>query len=107
MARRVRWTRTAADDLEEIAGYIAEDAPTAARRFVRQLRDAARSLKELPERGRRVPELEPMELRELLHGDYRLVYRIEPEAVLILTIAHGARDLEALWARRQQSGEVP
>jgi len=35
-----------------------------------------------------------------------LIYRIEPEAVLILTIAHGARDLEALWERRQQSGEV-
>lgn len=47
-----------------------------------------------------------MDLRELLHGDYRLIYRIEPEAVLILTIAHGARDLEALWERRQKSGDV-
>ncbi len=106
MARRIRWTLTAADDLEEIASHIAEDAPTAARRFVRQLRDTARSLKELPERGRRVPELEQMDLRELLQGDYRLIYRIEPEAVLILTITHGARDLEALWARREREGGI-
>jgi len=101
VARRVRWTRTAADDLEEIAGHIAEDAPVAAARFVRRIRHAAHSLAELPERGRRVPELEPLDLRELLQGSYRLIYRVEPKAVFVVTIAHGARDLEALWERRQ------
>ena len=103
MARRVRWTRTAADDLEEIADYIAEDAPGAAARFVHKLRSAARSLNEMPERGRRVPVLEPLELRELILGNYRLIYRVDPEAVVIVTIVHGARDLAALWERRQLS----
>ncbi|MCB1036720.1 MAG: type II toxin-antitoxin system RelE/ParE family toxin [Acidobacteria bacterium] len=107
MARRIRWTLTAANDLEEIAEYISESAPLAARRFVRHLRDSAHSLKALPERGRRVPELQPSDLRELLIGDYRLIYQVEAHAVLILTIAHGARDLEALWRRRLHSGKIP
>lgn len=102
MARRVKWTPTAVDELEEIAAYIAEDARMAARRFARGVRDAARSLAELPERGRAVPELHPLPLRELLLGNYRLIYKVEPERVVIVALVHGARDLAALWERRQR-----
>jgi toxin ParE1/3/4 len=69
---------------------------------VRRVRDAARSLCELAERGRRVPELEPTELRELLLGNYRLIYRIEQAAVSIVAFVHGARDLAALWQREDR-----
>lgn len=100
MARRLRWSKTAADDLDEIAAYIAEDAPGAARRFVLSIRRAANTLTKLPERGRIVPELEPPAVRELLLGSYRLIYRVDPEAVHVVTIVHGARDLAALWERR-------
>jgi toxin ParE1/3/4 len=106
VARRVAWTTTAAEDLEEIAAYIAEDSPSAASRFVRRTRDAARSLVRLPERGRRVPEAEELDVRELLLGDYRLIYRVESSAISIVTIAHGARDLAALWERRRLSGDL-
>jgi addiction module RelE/StbE family toxin len=104
LARRLRWTRTAVDDLEEIAAFIAEDAPGAAARLVRRIRDAVRSLSDLAERGRRVAELPAIDVRELIVGSYRLVYRIEPEAVVVLTIVHGARDLAALWERRLGDG---
>jgi len=100
VARRVRWTLTASADLEEIAAFIAEDNPTAAQRVVRRLVAAAESLAALAERGRQVPELEAHDVRELLAGNYRVIYRTEREATTILVIVHGARDLEALWERR-------
>lgn len=106
MAARVRWSRQAVADLEEIAQYIAEDAPGAARHFVRRVREASRSLRRFPGRGRRVPELQPSELRELLLADYRLIYRIDSEAVEIVTLVHGARDLSRLW-ERQPPRETP
>ncbi len=53
----------------------------------------------MPGRGHRVPELEPMDLRELLLGSYRLIYRIDPDVVSIAAIVHGARDLASLWER--------
>lgn len=99
MARRVRWADRAVADLEEIASYIAEDSPAAATRVVRRLRKAALSLAELSGRGRQVLELDLPDLRELLHGDYRLIYKIEREAILILFVVHGSRDLNSLYQK--------
>ncbi len=97
MARRVAWTETAWRDLERIADYIAEDSPGYAAALVRDVRDRARSLEEMAERGRMVPELEDPAVRELIIGSYRLVYEIEDSDVYVLGLIHGARDLAALW----------
>ena len=57
MARDVRWTEIAWSDLEAVSQYIAKDSRYYASAFVRKVRDAARSLAYLAERGRIVPEL--------------------------------------------------
>jgi len=52
-------------------------------------------LKERPESGRIVPEIGIKEIRELIEGNYRIVYRIfSNKSVEILTIHHSARDFE-------------
>lgn len=100
MAGRVRWARRASEDLIEIAEHIEGDAPEAAVRFVRRLLEAARSLEDLPRRGRRVTDLEPSGLRQILVEDYRLLYRIDDEGVVsIVAVVHGSRDLPTLWER--------
>ena len=104
MARRVAWTETAWRDLERIADYIAEDSPGYAAALVRDVRDRARSLGEMAERGRMVPELEDPAVRELIIGSYRLVYEIEDSDVYVLGLIHGARDLAALWQQGSRSG---
>ncbi|MGE5282142.1 MAG: type II toxin-antitoxin system RelE/ParE family toxin [Chloroflexota bacterium] len=104
MARRVAWTETAWRDLERIADYIAEDSPGYAAALVRRVRDGARSLEEMAERGRVVPELEEPAIRELVIGSYRLVYEIEDADIYILGLIHGARDLAALWEKEGRSG---
>ena len=99
MARRVAWAETAWRDLEHVADYIAEDSPGYAAAFVRRIRDHARSLEEMAERGRVVPELEEPAVRELIVGSYRLIYEIKGADVNVLGLIHGARDLAALWGK--------
>src|SRR5260370_29912335 len=74
MARKVVWTETAWRDLERSADYIAEDSPGYAAAFVERVREHARSLDELTFRGRVVPELGESNVRELLIGNYRLIF---------------------------------
>jgi toxin ParE1/3/4 len=97
VAWRVRWSEPAWDNLERQAAYIAQDSPRYAAALVRDARDAARSLRQFPNRGRVVPEEENAAIRELfVFHSYRMLYQvIESEReVLILAFVHGARDLE-------------
>ncbi len=41
--------------------------------------------------GRVVPELGDESIREVIHGYYRIVYRLRPDLVEIATVFHGAR----------------
>ena len=81
----------AADDLAEIAGYISKDNPAAAKRIVRRLWTAVKSLAEQPEMGRpgRVHGT-----RELVVSDTPFVvpYRVVGSEIQILRVLHGARD---------------
>jgi addiction module RelE/StbE family toxin len=104
VARRVAWTETAWRDLEHIADYIAEDSPGYAAALVQRIRDQARSLEEMAERGRVVPELDQPTVRELVVGSYRLIYEISEGNVYVLALIHGARDLTALWDRETRTG---
>jgi len=97
MARVLRWTVTAWRDLEEIADYIARDSPYYAASFVRKVRDEARSLCDLAERGRVVPELDDPTIREVFIHRYRIIYRVTDDAVHLLGVIHGVRDFHAAW----------
>lgn len=103
MARRVTWTEIAWHDLEATADYIATDSPNYAAAFVNEVREAARSLATLAERGRVVPELDDPRIRELLVRNYRLIYHITEQDIHIIGFIHGARDLWALWQREERS----
>ncbi len=70
---------------------------------MRRIRGQARSLDELSNRGRVVPEFEDPPVRELLVGNYRLLYEVHEKTVAVLGLIHGARDLGALWEREDRS----
>jgi len=92
--RRVAWTPEARRTLNEVLDFIALDSAEGARRVLEQVLAAARSLETLADRGRVVPELEDSSVREVFVYRYRLMYRVEPDAVSIVAIIHGARDFE-------------
>jgi len=100
VARTVRWTATAIQDLEEAAAFIGRDSRFYAAALVQETRAAARSLRTFAERGRVVPEIEAPDIRELFIGSYRLIYQVTADRVFILAFVHGTRDLTALWQRR-------
>jgi ParE toxin of type II toxin-antitoxin system, parDE len=65
-----------------VIGRFVEHVPhrrlvlTYAAAFVRRVRDRSQSLAEHAERGRVVPELDDARVRELLVGNYRLIYEV-------------------------------
>ena len=45
---------------------------------------------DFPQSGRIVPEIGDRSIREIILGNYRIIYRLRSEAVEILTVHHGA-----------------
>jgi plasmid stabilization system protein ParE len=88
---KLRWTIRARDDLRQVRRYIARDRREAADRWVRRLRKRAQGAARAPRSGRIVPELHRDDVREVFVGSYRVVYRIERDAVVILTVFEGHR----------------
>jgi len=52
---------------------------------------AVQRLQVFPQSGRVVPEIGDDSLREVIHGNYRLVYRLHNESVEVVTVYHAAR----------------
>lgn len=97
MARAVVWSARARSDLRLSIEYIREDSPEAARRFGQAMIQAARSLAEMPERGRMVPEFRDPALREILLSRYRLIYEVFGDRIAVTRVIHASRDLMAAW----------
>lgn len=91
---QVRWTSQALDDLEAICLFIARDAPQVAAVFADRAFRATDRLLRHPRLGRIVPELEIETIREIILGNYRIIYRIREEEVQVVTIHHAARLLD-------------
>ena len=92
----VRWTPRAVEDLKDIAGYISADNPQVARVYADKLKRRAESVGSFPKRGRVLPELGRDDVRELIEGNYRIVYRVRAEAIDILTIFEGHKLFKGL-----------
>ena len=98
---RVEWTDVAQRDLLEIVDYVSD--PSLALELLDQLEDKAASLNRHPYRGRLVPELgrlDVREYRELLVDAHRMIYRILGDTVFILGVFDGRRNLEDLILKR-------
>lgn len=52
--------------------------------------DAVVRLESHPLSGRVVPEVGDDALREIIQGNYRIVYRVNRDAVEVVTVFHGA-----------------
>jgi len=90
---KVFWVRTAVEDLRHLESYIAADSVFYARRFVAKILATTRRLEMFPHSGRKVPEADRDEIRELIVQGYRIIYRLTPEGTQILAVVHGSRDL--------------
>lgn len=97
----VKWTSTAKRDLKKIHDYIAEDSRYYAKNVSETIANKTKRLNDSPEMGRRVPELDDPNIRELIIFSYRLVYEVKADHVDILTIIHGKRDFISAYEQSQ------
>jgi len=86
---KIFWSPLAIDSASEIAEYIAQDKPSAAEKWINTVFSKVEQLKSTPEIGRLVPEIRNDPFRELIYGNYCIIYRIEKKQISILTIGHG------------------
>jgi addiction module RelE/StbE family toxin len=90
---KIVWSPLAIDRASEIADYIARDKPSAAEKWIDTIFSKVEHLKAFPETGRIVPEINNSQFREIIFGNYRIIYRIEKKRISTLTIRHGEQVL--------------
>jgi len=90
---RIVWSPLAIQKAADIADYIAQDKPAAATNWIKTVFSKVDQLKSAPEIGRIVPEINDKQFRELIYGNYRIIYRVEVLQISILTIRHGMQIL--------------
>lgn len=88
------WTRNALDDVDNCAEYIAIDSEQYAKLFVARVLQKVKILASNSMAGRVVPELNKSNIRELIFGNYRIIYKIDAKKVYILSVYHSARILD-------------
>ena len=88
---RIVWSPVAREDFQAITSFIKADSPGYAKTFGWHIQQRVEQLQNFPRSGRIVPEDETGRYRELIVGNYRVVYRTEEDTVTIMTVIHGAR----------------
>ena len=95
--KKIIVSKFATDDLNEIAEYYNSINRKYVAKIVKEFKENIYSLKKFPFRGRIVPELEEfgiIQFRELIQGNYRIVYKVENETITIQTIIDSRRNFE-------------
>ncbi len=90
----IEWTNPAINDLHQIYNYVAQDSVIYANRLSDKLINRVEVLINFPNIGRIVPEFELDTLRELIEGNYRIVYEVQNiDLVRIIRIYHSKMNL--------------
>ncbi len=89
---KIVWTDLSAADLKEIFDFIADDSVRYASITTNKIYQRVQPLIENPLMGRMVPEFNKKDIRELIEGSYRIIYRIKNASQIdILRVYHVAR----------------
>jgi toxin ParE1/3/4 len=90
---RFSWHENAQIDIALIREYAAQFSDDAADGLIRRITARGRQVAVFPRSGRVVPEFGQDDLREIIEGEYRIIYRVRGESVMVLSVLHGSRNL--------------
>jgi addiction module RelE/StbE family toxin len=91
---KVIWSELSIEDLRSIFDYISIDSPYYAGIQIDRIVNRTEQLIEFPQSGRVVPEFNNESLRELIEGNYRIVYQLVNETVEIVRIHHASKKID-------------
>jgi toxin ParE1/3/4 len=91
---QIIWDPIALDQLDGIAAWIAKDSPAAAKRLVQRIYKRLERLEMFPLSGGFIAEDDRQIYREIIQGNYRVIYRASGDTVFIVAVYHAARLLD-------------
>lgn len=92
----VRWSEHARNQVAEIFDYIARDRPNAAMRILESFLERTELLADFPEQGSEWPGAGRPDLRSIVHENHRIVYRVSPDEVAVLSVRHTRQEEESI-----------
>jgi addiction module RelE/StbE family toxin len=91
---KVIWAERAIDDLTNIADYASRYSDKYASSIISKLFNKVNVLKKMPRMGRVVPEKNDENIRELIEGNYRIIYEVKgDDRIEVLMVHHSAQPL--------------
>ncbi len=91
----IEWSPLAIERVIKMAEFIALDKPDVAMQWTSDIFESTEKLREHPRLGRIVPEIQEDDYRELIEGNYRVIYLVGVSKISVLTVRHGKQLLSA------------
>jgi toxin ParE1/3/4 len=92
---QIIWASKALYDLESLLAYIAKESSVAAGRFAEKIIHRVDLLAHHPCLGSYIAEDDTRTYRQIIQGNYRVIYRTDGNKVFVVAIHHAARLLES------------
>ena len=89
---KILWSPQSLRDLQAIHEYIARDSGHYADLTVARIFAGVERLVQFPNSGRVVPERNQPEIREIIVGRFRVVYRMRESTIEIATVFRASRE---------------
>lgn len=90
----IEWSESAKNDFRNIVNYISQDSPGYSEYFIKGVLEKIEYLRDFPKMGRKLPESDDPNDRELIFQRYRIIYYVSHEKITIEMIIHGSRQLK-------------
>jgi len=90
--QEIEYRQDAKENLVEIEEYISRDSIYYANKTTEEIMNKVTYLSMFPYMGRKVPEYNNTNLRELIYKSYRILYKVNSK-IYILNIFHHSRDI--------------
>ena len=88
---KVHWTDNANTNLLDINDYISHDSPYYAKRMIDKITKRSIQIGSFPKSGRRVPEYDANDIREIIENPYRIIYKIKKSQKDVLAVVYCSR----------------
>ncbi len=90
--KQIKYKQQARKNLKQIREYISRDSIYYANKTIKEIIEKTKYLLMFPYMGRKVPEYNNSNLRELIYKSYRILYKVNSN-IYILEIFHHSRDI--------------
>ncbi len=98
----VRWSKRALRQAVNAGLFVVRDRPLTTLRWGEELISAMWNVGEFPESGRVVPEIGNPRVREVIHRDVRVIYRIDPSELVVMIVWPTRRDARKLFRQLER-----